>query len=73
MERSETESFEIQDNKTEIRRPTRILDARKAIAALTWNWKEHAGRMKDNRWTERVIKWRPRENAKRTNSYKMVR
>lgn len=44
---------------TEIRRRTKVKDIVERICTLKWNWAGHIGRMTDNRWTRRVIEWRP--------------
>lgn len=49
----------------ELRRRTRVIDAVERIAILKWNWAGHIARVQDNRWTKRIIEWRPRQDAYR--------
>lgn len=48
---------------TELRRRTGVTDAVEQIAKLKWNWAGHIARLQDNRWTKRMIEWRPRQDA----------
>lgn len=34
------------------------------IACLKWNWKKHIGWMKNDRWAQRMIQWRPRADKR---------
>jgi len=43
----------------EIRRRTRITDITERKARLKWQWAGHVAKMDSNRWTSRVLKWRP--------------
>lgn len=49
-----------------IRRKTGVRDAVETILKLKWNWAGHVARMTDNRWTKRLLEWRPRIEAKRS-------
>lgn len=49
----------------EIRRRTRVVDAIERITTLKWNWAGHVARLTDNRWTRRILEWRPRREAYR--------
>lgn len=31
---------------------------------LKWNWAGHVARMQNNRWTKRLIEWRPRADKR---------
>ena len=59
-------NIKLQDRVTniEIRRRTRVKDVVERVCTLKWNWAGHIGRMTDNRWTRRVIEWRPWENKR---------
>lgn len=48
---------------TELRRRSGVTDAIERISTLKWNWAGHVARTKDNRWTKRVLEWRPRQDA----------
>ena len=48
---------------TIIRQKTRVTDAVERILCLKWNWAGHVARMTDNRWTRRILEWRPRQDA----------
>lgn len=50
----------------ELRRKTKITDAIERITHLKWNWAGHVARIPDNRWTRRIIEWRPRDKAHRS-------
>lgn len=52
-------------NKT-IRQKSGVRDAVETILKLKWNWAGHVARMTDNRWTKRLLEWRPRIEAKRS-------
>lgn len=49
----------------EIRRRTGVADAVERIATLKWNWAGHIARRTDDRWTRRILEWRPRQEAYR--------
>lgn len=44
----------------DLRRRTGIIDVISAISKLKWNWAGHVARMRDDRWTKRLLEWRPR-------------
>jgi hypothetical protein len=48
----------------EIRRRTKVTDKADRIAKLKWQWAGHVARQKNDRWTPRVISWRPWENKR---------
>lgn len=47
----------------EIRRRTGVADAIERITTLKWNWAGHIARASDNRWTKKILEWRPRDEA----------
>ena len=49
---------------TEIRKRTKIKDVIEKICVLKWNWAGHIGRMIYNKWTRKIIEWRPWENKR---------
>lgn len=49
----------------EIRQTTKVADAIERITTLKWNWAGHVARLTDNRWTKRILEWRPRQEAYR--------
>ena len=51
---------------TEIRRRICVLDAVKRIATAKWNWAGHIARREDDRWTKKILEWRPRQEAYRS-------
>ncbi|CAL1683895.1 unnamed protein product [Lasius platythorax] len=48
-----------------IRQRTKIQDVER-VAILKWSWAGHLARTTDERWTKRVLEWRPREEAYRS-------
>ncbi|KAL3271654.1 hypothetical protein HHI36_022128 [Cryptolaemus montrouzieri] len=50
----------------EIRRRTRVSDIIKRTAELKWRWVGHVARQDREKWTLRVIQWRPRETKRST-------
>ncbi|KOB79081.1 Uncharacterized protein OBRU01_01138 [Operophtera brumata] len=34
------------------------------VASLKWKWAGHIARVKDNRWSERVLHWWPRDGKR---------
>ena len=46
-----------------IRRRTGVTDAVERMACLKWSWAGHVARMSHEKWTKRIIEWRPREQA----------
>ena len=53
----------IQNN--EIRRRTGVADVVRRITTLKWNWAGHIARTTDDRWTKKILEWRPRHEAYR--------
>lgn len=49
---------------TEIRRKTKVRDIVKEVARMKWRWAGHIARCGDNRWTRRILEWRPRETTR---------
>ncbi|KOB71517.1 Endonuclease-reverse transcriptase [Operophtera brumata] len=49
---------------SKIRSKTKILDAGKKATTLKWKWAGHIARVKDNRWSERVLHWWPRDGKR---------
>ena len=49
---------------TEIRKRTKVKDVIEEICALKWKWAGHIGKMTYNKWTRRIIEWRPWENKR---------
>lgn len=37
---------------------------------MKWTWPGHVTRQESNRWTERILQWRPREHKKSTRRLK---
>jgi len=37
-----------------------VVDAVEKIATLKWNWAGHIARRTDDRWTKKILEWRPR-------------
>ncbi|GFS21008.1 endonuclease-reverse transcriptase [Elysia marginata] len=48
------------------------VDIIKYVAKQKWKWAGQAARLKDNRWTQRVTEWQPR-NGKRSRGRQMQR
>lgn len=48
---------------TEIRRRSGVADVVERITVLKWNWAGHIARFPDDRWTKRILEWRPRSEA----------
>lgn len=42
-----------------IRQQTRVVDVMKRIATLKWSWAGHIARRTDERWTKKIMNWRP--------------
>ena len=53
----------IADRKTNnwIRQQTKVRDITAEIKKKKWTWAGHVARMKDNRWTQRLSDWQPRD------------
>lgn len=45
---------------TEIRRRTKLTDIAQRVASLKWKWAGHISRREDERWSQKVLDWRPR-------------
>lgn len=45
----------------DIRRRTKVIDIIQNIAEMKWRKEGHVARQNDDKWTSRVINWRPRE------------
>ncbi|CAG9137498.1 unnamed protein product [Plutella xylostella] len=43
----------------EIRRRTKVTDIAKRISTLKWQWAGHVARRADDRWSRKVLEWRP--------------
>lgn len=50
----------------EVRDRTKVMDAIEKITTLKWNWAGHIARLNDDRWTKKIIEWRPRHDAFRS-------
>lgn len=49
---------------TELRRRTKVRDIVEEVAKMKWRWAGHIARYDDNRWTRRVLEWKPRETKR---------
>ena len=49
---------------TEIRKRTRVQDIVQFVLKQKWKWAGHVARLDDNRWTQRVTEWQPREGRR---------
>ncbi|CAG9122414.1 unnamed protein product [Plutella xylostella] len=49
----------------EIRRRTKVTDIAKSISTLKWQWAGHVARRADDRWSRKVLEWRPRVGKRR--------
>jgi len=49
-----------------IRQRTKVVDVVERIASMKWAWAGHLARTRDERWTKRVMEWRPRHEASRS-------
>ncbi|CAG9094113.1 unnamed protein product [Plutella xylostella] len=47
-----------------IRSITKVRDIVEMVCALKWKWAGHVARYTDNRWSERVLNWYPRDNPR---------
>lgn len=47
-----------------IRSRTKVADIIELITKSKWRWAGHVARTKDNRWTKRILEWRPREDRR---------
>lgn len=50
----------------QIRRITKVMDAVEQITHSKWNWAGHVARMSNQRWTKKIVEWRPRQDAYRS-------
>jgi hypothetical protein len=50
---------------TDIRKKTRITDIIERIRRLKWSWAGHTYRIKENRWTRKIIEWTPRTGLRK--------
>lgn len=50
---------------TTIRSQTGVDDILNKIKKSKWRWAGHVARMKDNRWTKRLMEWKPRTGKRR--------
>jgi hypothetical protein len=42
-----------------IRQQTKVVDVMERIASLKWSWAGHIARRTDERWTKKIMNWRP--------------
>lgn len=49
--------------KEEIRGPTRIEDVIERIAKAKWEWARHVPRGDEEKWTDKLMQWKPRTSA----------
>lgn len=49
-----------------LRQMSGVTDAIERITTLKWNWAGHVARFSDNRWTKRILEWRPLIDAQRS-------
>lgn len=49
---------------SEIRKRSRVTDVMRTISELKWNWAGHIARQQEDRWTKRIVNWRPRMTAR---------
>ncbi|CAG9833161.1 unnamed protein product [Diabrotica balteata] len=49
---------------TERRRRTKTRDIVEEITKMKWRWAGHVPRYNDNRWTRRILEWRPRTTTR---------
>ena len=49
---------------SEIRRRTGVQDIIRRITTLKWKWAGHVARLRDDRWTKRIVNWRPRADKR---------
>jgi hypothetical protein len=47
-----------------IRERTKVTDIVEGIKRLKWGWAGHAARFTDNRWTNRILQWCPRNEVR---------
>lgn len=51
---------------TDIRERIKVVDAVAKIATLKWNQAVQMPEIQDNRWTRKLVQWRPRQEAYRS-------
>lgn len=51
-------------NKT-IRKKTKVIDLKKRIRQLKWNWAGHICRLENSKWTKRVTEWIPLDGKRK--------
>lgn len=57
-----------------IRKKTKVTDIIERIRRLKWNWAGHISRIKDNRWTRKIIEWTPpKEKSTRKHGHPKTR
>ena len=49
---------------SEIRKKTGVQDIVQFVLKQKWKWAGHVARLTDNRWTQRVTEWQPREGRR---------
>ena len=48
-----------------IREQTKVMDVVEKIRTLKWRWAGHVARMQDNRWTNVITSWYPRDGTRK--------
>ncbi|XP_044751721.1 uncharacterized protein LOC123311716 [Coccinella septempunctata] len=48
----------------DLRKRTGVEDVITVVARLKWNWAGHVARMRGDRWTKRLLEWRPRADKR---------
>ena len=62
MERSMLNiTYEDRNTNVWVREKTKVVDIISNVRKMKWSWAGHINRLKDDRWTTRVITWRPYE------------
>jgi len=49
----------------EIRKRTKVDDVIEHIARQKWRWVEHVARQDNDRYSRRIVQWRPRQHKRR--------
>ena len=49
---------------TELRKRSGVTDVVERVAKLKWSFAGHVARTTDQRWTKRLVEWRPREDRR---------
>ena len=47
-----------------IRQQTEVCDVIYRTANLKWQWAGHVARLKDHRWTRKILEWKPRNTTR---------